>query len=88
MGCSRNVRTSTVASSSRSRAGEYAEADSPMARPVTTGSTPLRLQGRPHREAEADVDPPPPYPAQRRDQQGQAKTPRRCQGQRASTLSL
>ena len=41
VGSSRNVRNSAVAPSSRSRVGVYAEAASPMARPATTGSTPL-----------------------------------------------
>ena len=41
VGCSRNSRTRPVAWSRSSRLGVYAGAASPMARPATTGSTPL-----------------------------------------------
>ena len=56
VGCSRNCRTRPVACSSSSRLGVYAGADSPMASPATTGSTPLACSASHRIEPDGEVD--------------------------------
>ena len=53
----------------RSRAGEYAGADSPMARPATTGSTPLASNAAHIASPSSDVDAPSLHPSSRCQQQ-------------------